>query len=132
MIHLICGAWNRKKLFIPQFHGREHLNVAIWLRNLQKGDRNTKIAFDYGCWGFANKNQYLIDYQAAFDLEFYNDIKSQSKIIYEGLILLKKFMGTRLISLFHQMVPLIIIWKKSQPTVALNIYQLLKFKRTFW
>ena len=82
-----------KKLFIPQFHGREHLNVAIWLRNLQKGDRNTKIAFDYGCWGFANKNQYLIDYQAAFDLEFYNDIKSQSKIIYEGLILFEKIHG---------------------------------------
>ncbi len=45
----------RQGVFIPQFHGREHLNVPEWMRALQRGDKETLIAFDQGMWGFPNK-----------------------------------------------------------------------------
>lgn len=39
-------------IYIPQLHGREHLHVKAWLKALQKGDRETLLAFDQGLWGF--------------------------------------------------------------------------------
>ena len=34
-----------------QFHGREHLNVGLWLNDLQTGHRDTCLAFDQGYFG---------------------------------------------------------------------------------
>jgi hypothetical protein len=75
----------KEKLFIPQFHGREHLNVKVWMRKLQEKDRDTLIAFDNKCWGYANTNKYNIDYQAAFDVELPTDISYQDTVIEDGL-----------------------------------------------
>ena len=55
-------------LFKPQFHGREHLNVAVWMRELQKGDKHALEAFNNGLWGFNNVNNAKIFYQAALTL----------------------------------------------------------------
>ncbi len=33
-------------IFIPVLHGREHVSVQLWLKNLRAGDRNLRIAFD--------------------------------------------------------------------------------------
>ncbi len=82
-----------ENLFIPQFHGREHLNVAIWLRALQSNDLPTKLAFDQGCWGFNNSNKFDISYQAAFELETNADLVLQESIIREGLNLFEKIFG---------------------------------------
>jgi len=83
----------KENLFVPQFHGREHLNVAVWLRYLQNGDKNTMQAFEKQCWGYANENPLGIDYQAAFDLEHYSDLAYQKKVIEEGLNLFEKIHG---------------------------------------
>lgn len=83
----------KENLFVPQFHGREHLNVAVWLRDLQNGNKNTMKAFEQQCWGYANENLLGIDYQAAFDLEFKEDIMGQKKVIEEGLNLFEKIHG---------------------------------------
>lgn len=85
----------KENLFVPQFHGREHLNVAVWLRDLQNGNKNTMQAFEQQCWGYANENPLGIDYQAAFDLEFKEDIISQNKAIVEGVELFEKIHGYR-------------------------------------
>lgn len=84
-----------RKLFYPEFHGREHLNVAVWMRALQNKDRDTLLAFEEGCWGIMNHlNQpYGIMYQAAFDLEYRNDLISQEEIIKSGLSLFKDIHG---------------------------------------
>jgi hypothetical protein len=74
-----------KQLFIPQFHGREHLNVSAWMRALQNKDREATLAFEHGCWGYNNKNQFGVKYQAAFDLEFPDDLEGQHEIIRTGL-----------------------------------------------
>jgi hypothetical protein len=81
------------KLFVPQFHGREHLNVQVWMRHLKKGDGDTMKAFKQDCWGFGNTNHRNIDYQAAFDLEFNSDLKYQENVIKEGLLLFEKIHG---------------------------------------
>lgn len=44
-----------KGFFYPQFHGREHLNVPIWLSLLRTGHEGVKLAFDYGVFGVSFK-----------------------------------------------------------------------------
>jgi hypothetical protein len=81
------------KLFIPQFHGREHLNVCVWMRALQAGDSYTLEGFNEGFWGFRNRKFTPINYQAAFDLEFYNDLSVQKDVISTGLDLFLQLHG---------------------------------------
>ena len=83
----------KKDLFVPQFHGREHLNVPIWLRDLQKGNKQTLEAFKEQCWGYSNENSLGIDYQAAFDVELKEDIGYQKQVVEEGLLLFEKLHG---------------------------------------
>ena len=83
----------QKKLFIPQFHGREHLNVAVWMRALQKKEKNTVIAFNEGTWGFSNVHPLGISYQAAFELEHFSDLENQRLILTSGLKLFEEIFG---------------------------------------
>jgi hypothetical protein len=82
-----------KRLFVPQFHGREHLNVNVWLRDLQENDLNALIAFDHGTWGFNNCNAHKIFYQAAFELNDPAEIAYHRSVIKDGLQLFEKLHG---------------------------------------
>ncbi len=75
-------------IFVPEFHGREHLNIQPWLRALQNGDKDALLAFDYGVWSYDQKDG--IGFQAAFDLEFASDLDEQKSIIVDGLNLFHK------------------------------------------
>jgi len=35
-------------IFVPEFHGREHLAVQLWMQKLQEGDKKLRLAFDLG------------------------------------------------------------------------------------
>jgi len=83
----------QKCLFVPQFHGREHLNVAVWMRALQQSDPHTLAAFEQGCWGFSNQHRLGINYQAAFDLEYMADLEGQKEVIRSGLQLFEQLLG---------------------------------------
>ena len=85
----------RNKVFLPQFHGREHLNVAVWMKALKQNDVEARIAFDHGLWGFNNKHPFGITYQAAFDLEYQNQLPLQVEIIKDGLRLFEQLFGYR-------------------------------------
>ena len=82
-------------LFIPQFHGREHLNVSAWLKALKKESSKTKVAFTYGITGInpITINESSIQFQAAFDFFNKNELANHKYIIEEGTILFKKLMG---------------------------------------
>jgi hypothetical protein len=80
-------------IFVPQFHGREHLNVMAWMRALQANDKLTMMAFDQGVWGFKNQNKYGVSYQAAFDLEYHSDLRVQNEIIESGLKIFEQLHG---------------------------------------
>ena len=85
----------QEQLFVPQFHGREHLNVHAWMNALQHGDEEARLAFDEGLWGFANKHLHNVSFQAAFDLEVMDDIARHQKIIADGLKLFEQLFGYR-------------------------------------
>jgi hypothetical protein len=82
-------------LFKPQFHGREHLNVAAWMRALQRKDKFTHLAFDEGMWGFRHAGSSSVNFQAAFDLEIIEDIQMQKDILITGLDLFEDIHGYR-------------------------------------
>lgn len=84
-----------ERLFVPQFHGREHLNVAEWMRALKNQDKETLIGFEHGVWGFIRKpgNHSQISYQAAFDFYDPDDLAIHSKAITEGLSLFNELFG---------------------------------------
>lgn len=90
--------WNEgieKRLFVPQFHAREHLNVQVWLRALQANDRDTRVAFDHGIWGYNNLNQQQIYYNAAFHLDDPSELSYHKEAIREGLQLFRNLFGYR-------------------------------------
>lgn len=80
-------------IFIPQFHGREHVNVPIWMRALKNNIGDARLAFDYGVWGHINTHPKNLFYQAAFDVEFPSDIIEQHKTIEDGLSLFESTFG---------------------------------------
>lgn len=78
--------------FHPEFHGREHVNVAAWIRALRNKDDQTLFAFEQGCWGF-KREAGIVNFQAAFDLEEPSDLEQQKSIITDGLAEFERIHG---------------------------------------
>lgn len=75
----------RNNLFVPQMHGREHLNVHAWMRALKEREPETMVAFKNEMWGFVPKFYPSVDYQAALLFDSVEELESQKKIITDGL-----------------------------------------------
>lgn len=86
-----------RRLFVPQFHGREHLNVKAWMRALKNRNNKTIIAFNFGMWGIttANDHEIGVEFQAAFDFVDKKDLYYQKEVIISGLDLFEKLFGYR-------------------------------------
>lgn len=86
----------RHKVFMPQFHGREHLNPQKWLRYLQAGDKDTVAAFDEGCFSvFVSKVNGSSSFLEAFGIESVKECDFVKKSIVEGLNLFEEIFGFR-------------------------------------
>ena len=85
----------RSGLFEPQFHGREHLNVELWLKALQNGDRNLLAAFEQRAIGIpmSSKSKFLSSYMAAYDFENQDQANSFLEINRKGLSLFTEIFG---------------------------------------
>jgi len=85
----------KERLFVPEFHGREHLNVSAWMKALRRGDKATLLAFEQGSWGFNNEDEHplKISYLAAFDSEGEEEIGFHKYVLSDGLQLFEKLMG---------------------------------------
>jgi hypothetical protein len=85
----------QENIFVPQFHAREHLNIAEWMRALQAGNAEALLAFDHGFWGFVNKkiSDSPIPFQATFDLYEPTDLAIQAATIKDGLALFELLFG---------------------------------------
>lgn len=85
----------REQLFFPQFHGREHLNVSRFMRDLQLGDLDAHFAFKHEMPGIFKKdnvtkgNQYVV----AFDCLNFNDLEGKKRILSDGLDLFEQLFG---------------------------------------
>ena len=84
-----------KRLFVPQFHGREHLNVTVWMNALKGKHERLRKAFKYGMWGIstAGDPEIGVELQAAFDFVNNDDLNYQKEVIVTGLRLFKMLFG---------------------------------------
>lgn len=85
----------KEKLFIPEYHGREHLNVVAWMRSLKRGDKETMLAFNEGLWAFSSSITSKVSFQAPYDVEYPDDITEQVQIIQDGLQIFEKVHGRK-------------------------------------
>ena len=79
-----------KKLFVPQMHGREHLNVLAWMKALRAGDKQARLAFKEGVWGFIPESFPAVSYLAAYLLDDPEDMDFHKKVLAEGLQLFEE------------------------------------------
>ncbi|MDP3930609.1 MAG: polysaccharide (de)acetylase [Bacteroidota bacterium] len=87
-----------EKIFFPQFHGREHININLWLKLLRSNNKTFVKAFDNGFWGIGpliEKNGTPINIQASFDALDVSELESQYEIILEGLNLFENIFKFR-------------------------------------
>lgn len=79
-------------MFQPQFHAREHLNVARWMHFLQN-DEETRHVFDLGIMGLFPKGESFENwFQVALNNSEYQG-EALEAIICEGLQLFEKIFG---------------------------------------
>jgi hypothetical protein len=81
-----------KDLIEVAFHGREHLNVNIWMKDLQKGDKIARLGFQNNMWGFSKSyiTGLKYGYRATFDIKTLQELPSLENNIKEGITILNK------------------------------------------
>jgi len=89
-----------EKLFYPQFHGREHLQVGRWMTYLKNLDSETRKAFELDIFGLSTTvtNENRRSYMAAYDWDNEKDREFILNSISDGLSLFKKIFGFNSIS----------------------------------
>jgi len=82
-------------LFYPQSHGREHLNVPLWMNLLQSEHPDFLLAFDHSFWGLSRDiySDMKQSIQAALDTEERSDLPFQIELIKEACMLFEKLFG---------------------------------------
>jgi hypothetical protein len=84
----------KERLFVPQLHGREHLNVAKWMHAIQTGNEGLRISFAYRSIGASwYKGQRLPEHLAAFDPKEASDIHELHQVTLEAGKLFKEICG---------------------------------------
>jgi hypothetical protein len=87
-------------IFIPQFHGREHINVAAWMKALQNKDADTRMAFEYGMNGIFPRlrpeegNQFMV----ALNPTNQDELSATNRILEDGIRLFHSIHGFRPLS----------------------------------
>lgn len=107
------------KVFHPQFHGREHLNVHRWMKDIQDYNEETLTAFKLEMFGISGhvSNNKRGSYLAAFDGNSKKIIDDQIAIVKEGLSLFKNEFG------YHSksMIAPNYIWNEEIESAAKNM-----------
>jgi len=87
----------KSNLFIPEFHGREHLNIAAWMSLLKMNHEKTHKAFEEEMWGFVPDltPEPVIENQAAFYITDPAELNSHAEILSSGLDLFEEIFGYR-------------------------------------
>jgi len=84
-----------EKLFMPQFHGREHLNVNRWLKFLQNGSKETRLAFNNRMFGISTNitTEKRKSFLAALDFESPSELEWQKEMLTDGLKIFEDIFG---------------------------------------
>ena len=73
--------------FDLQYHGKEHINVNRWIRDLNAGVKSTSFAFDNQVWGL-HKNyagDMMKSYRETYDLDFKDDYAHHESHLVDGI-----------------------------------------------
>lgn len=82
----------QEKLFIPEYHGREHLNVKRWLKKLQSGDDRVRFSFDWRCT-YSGREDYA--FMEAYDWDTLQEVAQHKQILREGANIFESIFGRR-------------------------------------
>jgi hypothetical protein len=90
--------WNegiQNKIFHPQFHAREHLNVAYWMKELQSGHPKIHLGFNNNFYILDNATHPSIRHSctSAFYPKSTNELHEIENIIKDGLSIFKNIFG---------------------------------------
>ena len=81
--------------FLPQLHGREHLQVYHWLSALRQGDNETQLAFDAGVFGhpstYAKKTG--VHFLSAFHISNREELAFAGQSVQEAVSLFRDTFG---------------------------------------
>lgn len=84
-------------IYIPQFHGREHIQVKRWMEAVNSKSSKEQIAFENQAiiWtgSYQDKHPYKKDYFKGFDYETDQEAKEVEAIHQDGLRLFKEIFG---------------------------------------
>ncbi|MDZ7755209.1 hypothetical protein [Rhodohalobacter sp.] len=84
----------KEEIFLPQFHGREHLNLKVFEEKLKKRDHELMTALENRSFTSISMSGYsTISTAAAFDFWEFEENEKFDKIIREGLTAFKKVYG---------------------------------------
>ncbi len=78
------------RVFHPQFHGREHLNINRWMKALQSKDEAILMSFDWQTT-YSGKGDY--SFMEAYDWDSPEDIQQHENIIADGLKIFEEHFG---------------------------------------
>lgn len=83
------------KIFYPQFHGREHLNVNRWMNALRRGDEDARLAFMHNIFSIHTppKLDNLFEYMDSLGYDSLSEKEQIHQAITEGLSLFEKIWG---------------------------------------
>lgn len=92
---LIWAEAIKRRVMLPQFHAREHLNCPLWMNDLRRNLKETRLAFDYGYYGLKTNtsSKFHKHYLATYHVNTKNDLKKVSSIVVDGLTLFKETFG---------------------------------------
>lgn len=84
-----------EKIFQPQFHGREHVNINRWLKALQNKEERITDAFQENMFSNATTKIPIgrRGYLDSFGLEYEKEFESYENIIKEGTQLFNRIWG---------------------------------------
>ncbi|WP_298150156.1 polysaccharide (de)acetylase [Flavobacterium sp.] len=83
-------------IFIPEFHGREHVNIRRWMHALQQGHIKSKLGFDHQFFMMDSKDllpEIKKSFGPAFDVDSPDEIESHKRIITDGLNIFHELFG---------------------------------------
>lgn len=83
-----------EKIFVPQFHGREHVNVHHWMMDLKNSESNLRKAFDHEMISISSlPSKMRFGYMEALDYFDISEIKNQLESISKGYEMFKEVFG---------------------------------------
>jgi len=84
-----------ESLIRPQFHGKEHLNVPLWMRDLHSGHQDTIRAFEERYYALRTRTSSprQFNYLAAYSSESEEELESAQNRLAEGMQMFQKTFG---------------------------------------